>query len=1135
MTYTDLYRPAIQEYLSKWNSYYDAFAFRSVKDSNIVQLQEEVENLEKQLAAIVQNKPAPFEYDLTAALNKRFEDSIAAFEKAQADAYQAAEMKKQRCREEALARKAEADAISQESVKGLTEKYNALLSYKESVKDAIARYNIQPSDLVIDEDNITRDDMEHMLDVALKACKSIGGDRVRQNLKILYEFEDDADQDTRTYRMIAILALLVLGGPIILLGLFGYSVYKLLDMYPNREGLRLADKLMYGVDCSKFRDAPQYDETVDVDMSVIDAELEEKLQQMEAVNPRNVQEQIQSEINKQHTQIADEYRAATNTVMARYDKMVEAWESRLKELRTVIDEYVSKLTPFGTTASTVPIMDTQWVLGKAKGVIDVKYDVGLRNIVFANKSPEMVMFMKLLLSNALLSVVPKNLSVVVYDPESLGADFATFMTQETNEYIQVVTKDYQKVFDSYRDYAQATFRLLNQQNINEYNQQAFDKGMVTRDYKLLILYSGIDRPAENKLLMEFMNISARAGVFVWLVHPKAVTNCTFYSTPFEGVESPFPISPDIFNTVMSTYIDAYLHRKDSAISYTAGFAEKYMPPEKWWQENTDKGIKLNAGLQDGDPSKGYALELGDANVHCLCAGASGAGKSAFLNQMLVTLMCRYAPSTLELVMVDFKNAEFKTGYSNLTTHYSAIPHPKILAGTKDGEYAVSIFDYLISEMDRRTVLFGEAGVKKLETYNQKMRQMGTPEKCLPRILVVIDEFQVMFTEVDQKCVDLIQARIRSLSKLARFCGCHMLFVSQSMTGTMPKDVKDQFSMRMCLRASSDVSSDIIGSPVSSKIKSKFGYIYTNTNAGEIQDSTHLWRIPYISEPELADYVSRIMEKCKTEGEIDRHAYFYDESEQFSSALIAEHVTRIREAGITEPRLFVLGERTSFSLNKAPVNFCLKRLDGENLLFYSFEEQDFTNLCMTLMQNVQLQPNATLLVNCADPDLFTILDFESWYDKQFLDIARPMQDVSPWLDQLTAMIEERQQMSPTEYSPLYFFCLRWDKQLGICRDEQYRQVDKLKAIFMNGPAVDIHVILGVQLFKEVPGAFLGMFNHFICAKGPEDASYKYLGSARAQKLPQELGFAIYRYGSEEKKFKIYQHEFRKKAEAREVAL
>ena len=127
MTYTDLYRPAIQEYLSKWNSYYDAFAFRSVKDSNIVQLQEEVENLEKQLAAIVQNKPAPFEYDLTAALNKRFEDSIAAFEKAQADAYQAAEMKKQRCREEALARKAEADAISQESVKGLTEKYNTLL------------------------------------------------------------------------------------------------------------------------------------------------------------------------------------------------------------------------------------------------------------------------------------------------------------------------------------------------------------------------------------------------------------------------------------------------------------------------------------------------------------------------------------------------------------------------------------------------------------------------------------------------------------------------------------------------------------------------------------------------------------------------------------------------------------------------------------------------------------------------------------------------------------------------------------------------------------------------------------------------------------------------------------------------
>ena len=284
-----------------------------------------------------------------------------------------------------------------------------------------------------------------------------------------------------------------------------------------------------------------------------------------------------------------------------------------------------------------------------------------------------------------------------------------------------------------------------------------------------------------------------------------------------------------------------------------------------------------------------------------------------------------------------------------------------------------------------------------------------------------------------------------------------------------------------------------------------------------------------------EYVAKIMEKCKAVGELDRHAYFYDESEKFSDEFLRESVTKIQAAGNEEPRLFVLGERTAYSLNKAPVNFCMKRLDGENLMFYGFEEVDFNNLCMTVIENIQQQPNSQLLVNCADPDLFTVLDFESWYDTKFLDIARPMQDAGPWLDQLTAMIEERQHMTPEEYSPLYFVCLRWDKQLGICRDENWRQTDKLKAILMNAPSVDIHIIFGVQLFKEVPGAFLGMFNHFICAKGPEDASYKYLNSARAYKLPADLGFAIYRYGSEEKKFKIYQHTFAKKVAAREVVL
>ncbi|WP_243417281.1 hypothetical protein [Pseudoflavonifractor phocaeensis] len=194
-----------------------------------------------------------------------------------------------------------------------------------------------------------------------------------------------------------------------------------------------------------------------------------------------------------------------------------------------------------------------------------------------------------------------------------------------------------------------------------------------------------------------------------------------------------------------------------------------------------------------------------------------------------------------------------------------------------------------------------------------------------------------------------------------------------------------------------------------------------------------------------------------------HAYFYDEKEFYPDSKMKQWLSDHADIVVKEERLVILGERTGFSQKTAPVNFKLKRTDGENLLFYGFEEVDFNNLCMTMVTNVLANPNAKLLINCADPDLFNVLAIEEWYDPDFLSIARPMTDVSEWVDTLLDMIESRKEMDPSEYGPIYFMPLRWDKQLGICVDENYRLVDKWKSVLTSGPAVDVHVLWGVQLY------------------------------------------------------------------------
>lgn len=1132
MTYEELYKPAISEYLQKWEHYFTQFKVNDFNGMNILQMRDELDARKEQLNKLRREKPQNFDFDISAALERKFQQAIASY----TQAVEAVRVKYADAREQLqiqhTAEVAEAEMAAENSISDLTKKYDTLLSYKDKVADAILRYGVRPSTLEIDEDSLSRADMESLLDTAIEACKFLGEDTIRQKLKVIYEPPEAEGSDQRLMHAAAVLVCTYLAAPFALIALFGYMFWHTYNIYKKVDALRIADKMMYGVNFSRFRDTPKYEDIPDVDCAALNAGEQEDLSKLAAGDPTKAKEAMQQEINKHNSKIAEDFRNATNQVMGKYDSLLRIFSESVKALQMVVDDYLANLKEFGSSCSSSYVMDTQYTLGKQRGTLDVKYDIGLKNIVFGEKTPGMLLFIKLMLSNAMLSVRPKQFQCTVYDPEGLGADFATFMSQETADYISVATSDFSKLLNDHRAYSQNNLRILDQNDINTFNTDAAAKGMVTLEYRLLLLISGVEKPLENKILTEFMQFSARTGAIVWLIAPSPVEGCTFYKTPFSGVQEPYPLSAELFNRVMSTYTEAFANLKDDGILYKPAFADKYLPEKNWWQENTDKGIKLNFGLQDGDPSKGFAIELGDANVHGLCVGATGAGKSAFINQLIASLTTRYPPSALELVMVDFKNIEFNT-LTHKETHLSRIPHAKIIAGTKDGEYAISIFDYLLQEMDRRTQLFADATVKKLEEYNKMMRLQNMPEKCLPRILLLIDEFQVMFTEVDQKSVDVIQARIRSLAKLARFCGCHMLLTSQSMTGTMPKDIMDQYSLRIALRCSSDTSSAIIGAPIASKIKSKFGYLYTNTNAGETQDSTRMWRTPFIPNEDLFEILDKVEALCVEKNERHHHAYFYDEKELYQDSKLQVWFQEHSDIVETEGRLFVLGERTGFSLKTAPVNFKLKRGDGENIFFYGFEETDFNNLCMTLISNIQSNPNATLLINCADPDLFTVLDIEGWYSPDYIDIAQPMLDVSEWIETLSDMIEERSALDPSEYGPLYFLCLRWDKQMGICRDENYRQVDAWKSVLAKAPAVDIHVIFGAQLFKEVPSAFLSLFNHIICARGPEDAAYKFMGDGRMTKLPDTLGFALYKYGSATQKFKIYQHTFTREVEAREL--
>lgn len=1049
---------------------------------------------------------------------------------------------------------AEAERVANESVSGLTKMYDQLLTYRDKISAAVVRYNIKPSDLDLDADNLTREDMEALVSQALESCKYISDSDFRNKLAMAYT-PADGDHDTRVTHAIAVVAIALLLAPVAFLAMFFYMGWNCSHIYKHVEGIRIADKLMYGINFDRFRDKPKTEEVPDIDLSVEEAKIAELKEKAKAFDPEPVVAELQRLLADNSEAIDAAIQGATAEVKARYKSTIEKVSQYRKDADVAYSAFLANRKAFCDVGSQSYTLNYEAVLGLQDEVVEHRYPVLDKNIIFASNDPGMVDFQKLLLANMLLNVRPRQLEVTIFDPDRLGQDYALFLSDSTKDYIHVETKKLSDIIDSLREYSQTNFRILGDQDIAAFNSDAESKGKVTREYKLLIVAAYQEEIFKNRSYIQFMQTCVRSGVHVWCVGPEPIEGLAFYRTPFEGVEFPYPVSNSLWSKVTQTYLDTLANSKDKGILYVPSFQEKYMPRENWWKENCDKGIKLNFGLQDGDPSKGYDIMLGDANVHGLCAGATGAGKSAFINQLLATLVTRYPPSALELILIDFKNIEFPS-LCDQTTHLSRIPHARVIAGTKDGEYAISIFDYMLKEMEERNRRFAPTGAKKLEEYNTYMRNQGTPEKCMPRVLILIDEFQVMFTEVEPKSVEVIQSRIRSLAKLARNAGVHMFFTSQSMKGTMPKDILDQFSLRVCLRASSDTSTSIIGSPIASRIKSKFGYLYTNTNMGETQDSTTLWRTPFIPNEDWYDDAGRadkiakgklpagsktiLTEICEMSetmpGEKGFRAYLYDAKATWPDSQLKTWFSEHADIVSRDPYLFVLGERTGYDTNKVPVNFRLTQTDAENILVYAREPVHLNDLIMTLVDNVLSRPENLLLMNVADMDVWNILDTKSLVPPEMVELSKPMNNVVDWIEFLETTIANRKENGMEGKRPIFFFAVRWDKQLGVYRDADYRLEARWKDILMNGPSVGVHTILAVSLYREITTTKVTPFNHRICGKGDADAGYKFIESPKIEKFDdEESPMAIYSYGTDQSKFKIYQHTYSREAQKRELVI
>jgi len=217
-----------------------------------------------------------------------------------------------------------------------------------------------------------------------------------------------------------------------------------------------------------------------------------------------------------------------------------------------------------------------------------------------------------------------------------------------------------------------------------------------------------------------------------------------------------------------------------------------------------EGIRSSAFKKDSELSFLLGMNLSGevftCNIvkmpHLLIAGATGSGKSVCINCLICSLLYKYSPDQVRLILIDPKRVELSL--------YNGLPHLLVPDIIFDAEKAINAMNWATKEMERRYELFHSMRVRNLEEHNRKAEAEGAP--FLPYIVFIIDELADLMTYKKRE----IEEKIKRLAQLARAAGIHLIFATQRpsvdiITGT----IKANFPSRIAFAVTSFADSKTI--------------------------------------------------------------------------------------------------------------------------------------------------------------------------------------------------------------------------------------------------------------------------------------------------------------------------------------